>query len=382
MRKLLIIVTGVWSLVMCVPTLDWLGGYDEQKLAGVLSAAAVLVTAVAVFFVARLGAVARLKDRVLVAQLRQDLDALRTGAPPHDGHESAWARILAAPSYTASVVGFVVNGGVMFLGLLLIGVDHGLHNESFLLTLVVGSLPTLTFAILWRTDPIARLRRELKEAELTATLRNLDPTAVPVPMAVAAGVGCGTVAMSEPPPVPVLVAAHSAEQVDGSAAPDPTGTARRWRSRTLLLLSIVLVAVVAKVGPGKGAYVFSWGIGGIGGIALTSLPFAALLLLIARRVWRRDWSYRGAYATALAGALASWALVFVADGLFTVSFYYPYEFRMGWIASSCLVPPLVWSRAQASDGERIGLKRAYLGALLIAPFGFAFGFVIARWIGA
>jgi hypothetical protein len=383
MRKLLIVATGLWPLLMSVPTVDWLGGYNEQKLAGMLSAFAVVVTAVAAFFVARVGAVARLKDKVLVAQLRQQCDAVLAGSRSHTDHGSAWAHILVAPSCTASVAGVVVNASVIALGFLLIGVDHGLQNESFLLTLVVGSVPTLTFAILWRTDPIARLRRELKEAELTATLRNLDPTAVPVPIAAAAGVGCGTVVMSEPAvPVRTGVSSHSSEQVDGSAAQDPTGTATRWRSRTLLLMSVVLVAVVAKVGPGKGAYVFSWGIGGIGGIALTSLPFAALLLLIARRVWRRDWSYRGAYATTLAGALMSWALVFVADGLFTVSFYYPYEFRMGWIASSCLVPPLVWSRAQASDGERIGLKRAYLGALLIAPVGFAFGFVIARWVSA
>jgi hypothetical protein len=385
MRKLLIIATGLWPFLMSVPAVDFLGGYHEQKLAGMLSAFAVVVTAVAAFFVARLGAVARLKDKVLVAQLRQRCDALRAGARPHTDHESAWERLLAAPSCTASVVGLVVNAGVIALGFLLIGVDHGLQNESFVLTLVVGSVPTLTFATLWRTDQIARLQRELKKAELTATLMSLDPSAVPAAV-VAASVrgGGGTVSMSVPsaPLVAGAFSETSGQVIDGAAGQDSTRADTRWRIRTLLLMFLVLVGVVAKVGPGKGAYVFSWGVGGIGGIALTSLPFAALLLLIARRVWRREWSYRGAYATTLAGALVSWALVFVADGLFTVSFYYPYEFRIGWIASSCLVPPLVWSRAQTANGEHVGMKRACVGALLIAPVGFAFAFAIARWVWA
>lgn len=109
---------------------------------------------------------------------------------------------------------------------------------------------------------------------------------------------------------------------------------------------------------------------------------ACLLLLVARKMWRRPWSYRAAYAASLAGALVSVTPLFVADGVFAASFCYPYEYQAAWIALTSVVPPLVWARARTADGEGIGVKWALLAAVVLLPVGFAVGFAYARWVAA
>jgi hypothetical protein len=45
-----------------------------------------------------------------------------------------------------------------------------------------------------------------------------------------------------------------------------------------------------------------------------------------------------------------------------------------------VLPALIWARARTGDGQRVGLKRAVIAAVLMAPIGFAAGLAYSRWL--
>lgn len=397
MRKALLGVTGIWAVVAGIPTVEWLiNGYSRQRLAGTLSFVAVLATALSVLRLVWPTVVARLKDKVLVAQLRAERDALRAGARTSTLRTPAAVRLFTAGSATTALLGLAVNASVVVLAFLLIGTQTRLTNENFLLCMFAAGGPTVMLAILWWTHEVTRLQRQVNEAELTATLRTLDPAAIQ-PFVSSVDVGAvaqvTVTAAQVPPPLPtglpvvdvpdasddiVDVPGHDVQGEERASTEKPATVQPRWRIRTMLVAAVVVIAAVAILGRLKGPLVFGHGIGLVLGAAVASLPFAGILLVLARKLSKRPWTFGGAYSTHLAGALVGMAPLFAADGFLAVSAFYPYEYRIGWVVLTSVIPPVVWARAPMADGKSLGLKWAVVAAVVIAPLGFAWGFAYAR----
>ena len=174
----------------------------------------------------------------------------------------------------------------------------------------------------------------------------------------------------------------------GSAArppglvPDHAAPAKALKLRYLWLVIFVGLAAISSIGRVNGARMFGWGLGMAIAAAVFSIPFGALLQLVARRLWKVALSYREAYTMYFVGAVVGLLPPFAADALLAASLFCPSAYGAGYLASTTLVPPLCWASSHTSDGERVGMKRALLAFVFLAPFGFALGFVWSRWVAA
>lgn len=174
----------------------------------------------------------------------------------------------------------------------------------------------------------------------------------------------------------------------GSAARSPgvvsdhAGPAKALKLRYLWLAIFVGLAAVSSLGRVNGARMFGWGLGMAIAAAIVSIPFGALLQLVARRLWKVALSYKEAYTMYFVGAVVGLLPPFAADALLAASLFYPSAYGIGFVASTTFVPPLCWASSHTSGGERVGLKRALLAFVILAPLGFALGLVWGRWVAS
>jgi hypothetical protein len=397
MKKIVFVIAGLWTLLMAAAACVWLweARRDDEIFSGVLAAIAVVASAFSLFRLARPSALARLKDSVLAAELRATRQGIETGALIVRATRTFWSDLGASGNRVTAATGVAVNLAVVLLGFIAFALSDGrvrLRDEEFLLCFVVTTVPILGLAVLWSIDEVTKLTREVRQAQLRAVLFSLEPrnelvaaTALSPEVPPPAG---HVTSDRKPPPLAErleadpLGVAGDVQVVEPALSSERAASAKPLPLRYVWLAIILALAALANAGRLKGAVVFGSGLGMVIGAAVISLPFGGMLLLVARRLWKVAMSYKEAYTLYFVGAVVGLLIPFAIDAVSAASLFYPSVYGMGFVASTSLVPPLCWASSRTSDGQRIGLKRALLALLILAPFGFAFGFAWARWMAA
>lgn len=181
---------------------------------------------------------------------------------------------------------------------------------------------------------------------------------------------------------PMHTVAPASQELGSAARPPALAPDDAASAQALKLRYVWLVIIVALAAISRGGRMFGSGLGMAIGAAVVSIPFGALLQWVARRLWKVALSYKEAYTMYFVGAVVGLLPPFAADALLAASLFYPSAYGAGYIASTTLVPPLCWASWHTSDDNRIGLKRAFLAFVILAPLGAAVGFVWGRWVAA